>query len=105
EWSPEARKNLKKLDPQVAREVLDYMDDIATGDPRRFGKPMRHQLRGYWRYRIGNYRATTQHYDDTLVIFAVKVMHRSKIYKDHEQPELPCPACTYCRINIQDNPE
>lgn len=83
EWSPEARKNLKKLDPQVAREVLDYMDDIATGDPRRFGKPMQHQLRGYWRYRIGNYRAITKHYDETLVIFAVKVMHRSKIYGDH----------------------
>lgn len=83
EWSPEARKNLKKLDPQVAREVLDYMDEVATGDPRRFGKPRRRQLRGHWGYRIGNYRAITKHYDEKLVIFAVKVMHRSKIYGDH----------------------
>lgn len=83
EWSPEARKNLKKLDPQGACEVLNYMDEVATGDPRRFGKPKRHQLRGHWAYRIGNYRAITKHYDDTLVIFAMKVMHRSKVYGEH----------------------
>lgn len=83
EWSPEARKDLKKLDPQVAREILDYMDRDATGDPRRFGTPMRHQLRGHWAYRIGNYRTITKHYDGTLVIFAMKVMHRSKVYGDH----------------------
>lgn len=83
EWSQEARKNLKKLDPQVAREVLDCMDEAATGDPRRFGKPMRRPLRGHRGYRIGNYRAITKHYGEKLVIFAVKVMHRTKIYGDH----------------------
>lgn len=83
EWSPEARKNLKKLDPQVAREVLDYMDDVCQGDPKRFGKPMRYELRGHWRYRIGDYRAVVKHYDQKLVIFAVRVQHRSKVYGDH----------------------
>src|SRR5699024_5450532 len=36
------------------------------------------QLRGHWCYRIGNYQAITKHYDETLVSFAMKVMHRSK---------------------------
>lgn len=83
EWSPQARKNLKKLDPQVAREVIDYIEEVATGDPRRFGKPMSHELRGHWRYRIGDYRAVVKHYDEKLVIFAVRVKHRSKVYGDH----------------------
>lgn len=83
EWSPEARKNLKKLDPQVAREVIEFMDEVATGDPRRFGKPMRHQLRGHWGYRIGNCRAITKNYDEKLVTFAMRVMHRSTVYGYH----------------------
>jgi mRNA-degrading endonuclease RelE of RelBE toxin-antitoxin system len=39
----------------MLREILDYMDTrIAKDeDPRRFGKPLRHELRGLWRdYRI-----------------------------------------------------
>lgn len=83
EWSPEARQNLKKLDPQVARAVIDYMDEVATGDPKKFGKPMRHEMRGHWQYRIGDYRAVVKHYHQKLVIFAVRVQHRSKIYGDH----------------------
>lgn len=46
-------------------------------------KPMRHQLRSHWAYRIGDYQAITKHYNDTLVIFAMKVMHQSKVYGDH----------------------
>jgi len=76
-------KEPQKLDPQVARQVLDYMDEVATGDPQRVGKPMRHQLRSHWAYRIGDYQAITKHYNDTLVIFAMKVMHQSKVYGDH----------------------
>jgi len=59
------------------------MDGVATGDPRRFGKLLRHQLHGYWRHYIGGYRSITKHYREALAIFAVEIMHRTKIYGEY----------------------
>jgi mRNA interferase RelE/StbE len=58
EYSPAALRHLKKLDRAMAAEVLDYMDRrVATAtDPRDFGKILRHQKFGLWRYRVRDYR-------------------------------------------------
>jgi mRNA interferase RelE/StbE len=58
EYDPRVEKDLKAIDRAMQREILDYMDArIATDkDPRRFGKPLRHELRGLWRYRVRDYR-------------------------------------------------
>ena len=43
EYDPGALKDLKKLDRQIQREILDYMDErvARAKDPRDFGKPLR----------------------------------------------------------------
>jgi mRNA interferase RelE/StbE len=58
EYDPRVEKDLKAIDRAMQREILDYMDArIATDeDPRRFGKPLRHELRGLWRYRVRAWR-------------------------------------------------
>ena len=58
EYDPRVEKDLKAIDRAVQREILDYLDTrIATDeDARRFGKPLRHELRGLWRYRVRDYR-------------------------------------------------
>ncbi|MCG7879849.1 MAG: type II toxin-antitoxin system RelE/ParE family toxin [Candidatus Thiodiazotropha endolucinida] len=62
EWDDRARRELHQLDRQVQRTILRYFSErIATDDdPRRFGRPLRHELQGLWRYRIGDYRAVCQ---------------------------------------------
>jgi mRNA interferase RelE/StbE len=54
EYDPRVEKDLKGIDRAMQREILDYIDTrIATDeDPCRFGKPLRHELRGLWRYRV-----------------------------------------------------
>jgi mRNA-degrading endonuclease RelE of RelBE toxin-antitoxin system len=56
EYSPAALRHLKKLGPSVAAEILDYMDRrIATAaTPSAFGKPLRHDKFGFWRYRVAD---------------------------------------------------
>jgi len=48
EWDDRARRELRGLDGQVQRDILGYFSErIATDDdPRRFGKPLRHELQG-----------------------------------------------------------
>lgn len=82
EWDDRARKELRKLDHLAQREILGYLRDrIATDeDPRRFGKQLLRDMKGLWRYRIGNYRLICSIEDLRLVVLVVKAGHRSKVY-------------------------
>ena len=83
EWDDRARCELRRLDRQVQRGILKYFSErIATGeDPRRFGKGLRHELQGLWRYRVGDYRAICHIEDDRLVVLVLGVGHRRQVYR------------------------
>ena len=84
EYDEAAVKDLKNLDPQVQREILDFMEKRVglADDPHSFGKPLRHSKFGLWRYRLRNYRIICQLQQARLVVLVVAVGHRSKIYDD-----------------------
>lgn len=83
-YDAEALKDLRKLDRAVQREILDYMDRriAASGDPRKFGKPLRASKFGLWRYRVRDYRIICELQDRRLVVLVVSVGHPSTIYED-----------------------
>ncbi|MEY8249867.1 type II toxin-antitoxin system RelE/ParE family toxin [Leptogranulimonas caecicola] len=72
------------MDKQTSKLILDRMDEIAAlNDPRSRGKALEGTLTGFWRYRINGYRVICSIEDSELVILAVSVDHRSKVYKRH----------------------
>lgn len=81
ETSADFDRSLTKLDKPVARRVIAYLEELLTlEDPRQRGKGLTAELRGYWRYRIGDYRIIVKIEDDRLVVIALDVAHRSRIY-------------------------
>lgn len=76
-------KTFKKLDKHEARLVLKYIKNNIDGieDPRSKGRALAGGKKGYWRYRIGNYRLICKIEDDKLLILALSVGHRREIYK------------------------
>jgi len=83
EFDDAAAKELRKLDRQAQHEILRYLRErIATAeDPRRFGKPLSHDLMGLWRYRVRHYRIICNIEDDKLVVLVLRVGHRKDVYK------------------------
>jgi mRNA interferase RelE/StbE len=77
-----ALHELQKLDRQAQKGIVAYLDErIATKeDPRRFGKPLRAQLAGLWRYRVGDYRILCQIREGALLVLVVSVGHRKNVY-------------------------
>lgn len=77
-----ALKELRKLGKPAQREIIAYLDERIAGknDPRRFGKGLKADLAGLWRYRVGDYRILCQIRDDELLILVVAVGHRKDIY-------------------------
>lgn len=77
-----ALHELRKLDRQAQKEIVAYLEKRRStkDDPRRFGKPLRAQLVGLWRYRVRDYRILCQIRDDVLLVLVVSVGHRKNIY-------------------------
>ena len=77
-----ALKEFKKLGKQAQREIIAYLDERVAGDadPRRFGKGLKADLAGLWRYRVGDCRILCQIVDGELLVLVVAVGHRRKIY-------------------------
>lgn len=81
--SDQAIKELKKLD-RVNRElILTYIEQRIQDceNPRLFGEPLKENLAGYWRYRIGQYRLICELNDEVVTIYVVTVGHRRQVYQ------------------------
>lgn len=82
EFDPDAARDLRKIGHEGQRLVLAYLRKrIATADdPRRFGRALTGDLKGLWRYRVGDYRIVAAIEDDRLVVLVVTVGHRREVY-------------------------
>ena len=54
---------------------------IDCSDPRVHGKALTANLKGMWRYRIGDYRMLCLIEDEKLIITSLNIGHRREIYK------------------------
>ena len=83
EISESAIKSLRKLDKQIARMIVAWIEKNLEGcdNPRIEGKGLSHEKKGIWRYRVGNYRLLANIQDDKLIILMIDFGHRKEIYR------------------------
>lgn len=81
EYTASARTQHRKLDRQMARRIVDYMDERVEGlgDPRNLGKALTGPLGELWRYRVGDCRVICDLQDDALRVLVVRVGSRDKV--------------------------
>lgn len=83
DYSNTARQQLRKLDRQTARRLLDFVDErlAAHDDPRELGKALSGPLGTLWSYRIGDYRLVCDIQDSASRILILRLGKRSEIYR------------------------
>lgn len=81
--SKRAKKELAKLDKSVQIMIVSWIKKNIkdTSNPRLHGKSLAGNKKGYWRYRIGNYRIIAEIKDVKFIIIAITIAHRSEVYK------------------------
>lgn len=80
-YSREAVKSIERLDKPVQKQIMAFVDRLeASSNPRFDGAAMKGNLRE-WRYRIGHYRMVCEIRDKEVVVWVVRVGHRSRVYK------------------------
>jgi mRNA interferase RelE/StbE len=80
-WRSSARKDLKRLDRQVAARILPAIAALAD-DPRPSGVKRLKGDSDLWRIRVGGYRVVYAIEDDHLVVLVVAVAGRGAVYRD-----------------------
>ena len=78
EWDPRAVKDLRKLERDIQRAVVEAVESLAM-NPRPPGCKKLVGRDG-WRLRVRDYRVLYDIYDDRLVVYVVNVGHRRDIY-------------------------
>lgn len=83
EYADAARRQLKKLNPSQAKQIIDYMDHrvAVAKDPRQSGHGLIGNRAGYWRYRVADMRIICEIRDDRFIILVVKIGNRRDVYK------------------------
>ena len=76
-------KKLKKFDITIQKLILRWIKKhlVCCVEPKSFGKGLIGNLKGYWRYRIGDYRLIVEIKEKELVIIAIDIDHRCRVYK------------------------
>ncbi len=84
EFDERARRELRKLSAETQQMILRYLRERIEGssDPKASGKPLRMNLAGLWRYRIGDFRLICRFEDERLIVLVLKVGHRRDVYGD-----------------------
>ena len=81
EYTETARKQLKKLDKTIQKRILDYMDEVGRlENPRSRGKALVENMRGLWRYRVGDCMVICEIQESRIIISVLKIGHRKNIY-------------------------
>jgi mRNA interferase RelE/StbE len=75
-------KELRKLGKNAQRDIIVYLDERIAGecDPRRFGKGLKADLAGLWRYRVGDYPVLCQIREAELLVLVVAIGHSRNVY-------------------------
>ena len=82
EFTDGAKKELKKLDKHTSAFLLGWIRKNleCCSNPRQYGKALKSNKSGQWRYRIGDYRLIAEIEDNRVVILILTVGHRRNIY-------------------------
>ncbi len=83
---PDAREDIKKLDKKIAKRIVNKMQWVAenVNEVQHYAL-QGEEWKGYFRWRIGDYRAIyALDHEGRLVILAV-VGHRSKVYTGEDE--------------------
>lgn len=78
-----AQKQIHKLDHKAQEAIIRFLRERVqpAEDPRQWGKPLRGEKQGLWRYRVGNYRLICDIQDEKITVLVLAVGHRKDVYR------------------------
>ena len=82
DFTDSAKKDLRKLNPQIQKKIQKFLNEklLNFPSPKSIGEPLKENLKGIWRYRVGDYRILCEIKNNCLLVLVVEVGHRKNVY-------------------------
>ena len=83
EYTDFAERSILRLDKPVRLRILGFMRERVqpSEDPKKLAEMLAGELRGLWRFRVGDYRVICDIRDRVQVVQVLDVGHRSHVYR------------------------
>jgi mRNA interferase RelE/StbE len=82
EFDDAAKKDLAKLDKQIARRIACFLRERVAllDDPRSLGHALKGSSLGdFWRYSVGDYRIVCEIQDGALCVLIIRIGNRREV--------------------------
>lgn len=76
------KKDLKSISKDFQYIIRNAIEDKLMVDPVRFGLPLRRNLKGLMKLRVGNYRIIYSIKKDIVTVEVIKIGHRRDVYEE-----------------------
>jgi len=85
-YHPQSLKSLKKLDQTSQERIFNYLNKIAdAANVKAFGKSLTAKFKGFWRYKVGDYRVICEIKQDELIIVIIDIGHKKHLQNQVNQ--------------------
>jgi mRNA interferase RelE/StbE len=78
-----AERSILKLDKTVRERILRFFRERIepSSDPTTLAERLTGELRGLWRFRVGDYRIICDIQKEVRIVAVLEVDHRSQVYR------------------------
>lgn len=70
--------DLPRINRNLQQRIYRAIEQRLTSEATFYGEPLRHQYRGYWKLRVGDYRVIYQLVGQEVWIY--RIGHRRDVY-------------------------
>lgn len=67
------KDDFKNIDLQHQRKIVKAIRERLSTDPEKYGEPLRGDLKGYWKLRVGEFRVIYEIRKEQVIVCVIKV--------------------------------
>ncbi len=79
-YKASVERDLKAIDKTYRLRILNKIENELALNPKELGKPLKGQYKGFWFFRIGEYRVVYKVSVEEILILVLKIGHRKDVY-------------------------
>ncbi len=83
-YKKSVKKDLKSISKDIQYIIKRAIEEKLMVDPSKFGLPLRRNLKGYMKLRVGDYRIIYSIDESIVTVHVIKIGHRKDVYERME---------------------
>ncbi len=80
-YKESVQKDLKKVSKDIQYIMRRAIEEKLMIDPLKYGLPLRRNMKGYMKLRVGDFRVIYSISKNTVTVHVVKIGHRKNVYE------------------------